>query len=297
MLSLLFFLIILSILIVVHEFGHFIIAKRAGVKVEVFSLGFGPKLFGVKKQDTEYIICAFPLGGYVKLAGDSWQEYKGNSDEFLQKPLWVRARILAAGSICNYLLAFLCLWVVFFIGYPMLTSKVGEPIKDMPAIQAGVEKDDLIMAVDGQRIKYWDDLQKIIQKKESSVLLTVLRKDKTLQIRVPVQKKGITGIWGDKNNVGVIGVIPTGEAERVRHGFAQSFFLGAQKLLELSFVTCKGIVWLLLRKMSVRESVTGPIGIFFITKGAISMGISAVLNMMAILSLSLSIFNLLPLPI
>ena len=298
MLSLFIFVVILSILIVIHELGHFILAKRVGVKVEVFSLGFGPKLFGYKHKGTEYALRLFPLGGYVKLAGDSWEDYKGKPWEYLAQPAKQRAKILVAGSGFNYVLAFLCFWLVFYVGFPMFTSVVGELLKDMPAQTAGIKSGDKITSVDNQPVIYWDDLQNIIQKKGGSTIsLSVLRKGETLKIDVPVQKKEIATVWGNKQSIGLIGITPSGDFIKVRHGFIKSFFLSIQRTAELTYITLKGIVWLILRKISLKESVTGPIGIFFIAKGAIKVGFSACLHMMAILSLSLSIFNILPLPI
>ena len=105
--SILIFIIVLSILVLVHEFGHFIVAKRMGVRVEQFSLGFGPKIFGWKRANTEYSICAIPLGGYVKLAGDNPEEFKGQPDEYLAKSVGQRARIIFSGPLLNYVLPIL----------------------------------------------------------------------------------------------------------------------------------------------------------------------------------------------
>ncbi len=103
-----YFLIVIGILVFVHEFGHFIMAKRAGVRVEKFSLGMGPKLFGYKKGDTEYMLSALPLGGYVKMAGENPdEEPTGAADEFQSKTVWQRAKIAATGPLTNILLAFL----------------------------------------------------------------------------------------------------------------------------------------------------------------------------------------------
>src|SRR4030043_400000 len=113
MISLIIFLFILGVLIVVHEFGHFIAAKKAGVKVEQFSLGFGKKIISVKKNETEYSISAVPLGGYVKLAGDNLDEYKGNPGEYLYQPVFKRFGIIFCGPLLNYLLGFLFFWMIF----------------------------------------------------------------------------------------------------------------------------------------------------------------------------------------
>src|SRR5512146_186387 len=125
--TLIYFLIVIGILVFVHEFGHFIMAKRAGVRVEKFSLGMGPKLFGYKKGDTEYVLSALPLGGYVKMAGENPdEEPTGAADEFQSKSLWQRAMIAATGPLTNILLAFIMGPLVFMIGtYAEGPAKVG----------------------------------------------------------------------------------------------------------------------------------------------------------------------------
>src|SRR3989338_2412496 len=102
MLTFLLFLFILGVLIIVHEFGHFIAAKRIGIKVHEFSLGFGPKIFSKKGKDTEYNVCLIPLGGYVKLAGDNLEEYKGRGDEYLTQPVGKRFWVIFCGPLLNY---------------------------------------------------------------------------------------------------------------------------------------------------------------------------------------------------
>src|SRR4030042_1455801 len=150
MITFLIFIFILSILIIVNEFGHFIAAKSAGVRVEKFSLGFGPQLLKKKRDNTEYSLSAIPLGGYVKLAGDNLEEYKGKSFEYLAKTPGERFRIIFFGPLLNYILGFLCLWLIFFVGYPTLTTKVGGLIDGFGAKVAGLEVGDKIIAVDGK---------------------------------------------------------------------------------------------------------------------------------------------------
>lgn len=299
LISIFSFTVILGLLVLVHELGHFIMAKRAGVRVEVFSLGLGPKIATLlKRSDTEYIISLFPFGGYVKLAGENWEGYKGNNWEYLSKPINKRAKILAAGSLFNYIFGFLCLWLVFCIGYPNLTTKIGGFVKGMPAETADLQALDKILSVDNQKVLYWDDMQKAIQDKEGgSVNLLVQRKDEVREIKVPIQRKELTTPWGSKKTVSAIGIVPAGEFVKVRHGPLKALKLSVVKLYELTRDTYKGVVWMLLGKMSVKESVIGPVGIFFGIKGAISAGISAVLYTMAIISASLAIVNLLPIPV
>ena len=118
--SVLIFATVLSILVIVHEWGHFITAQSLGVKVEKFALGFGPKLFSTIKDGTEFMVCAIPLGGYVKMAGDERSGCKGQKEEYFSQPVGHRALIVLMGPVVNYILAYLCFCFVFLFGYPTL---------------------------------------------------------------------------------------------------------------------------------------------------------------------------------
>ena len=297
--SILIFIAVLSVLILVHEFGHFIVAKRMGIRVEQFSLGFGPRIFSWKKGNTEYTICAIPLGGYVKFAGDNSEEFKGQPDEYLAKSTGQRARVILYGPLLNYLLAFLCFWLIFFVGFPNLTCRVGGLIENLGAAKAGVEVGDKILAIDGQDIKIWQDLQRIIQDKPEGEVVRILisRNNQQLQVPVRIEQEKIDTIWGGKKSVGLIGIKPAGEFITVRYGLIKSFFMGGSRLLEFTWLTLKSLVWMALGKISFRQSVTGPLGIFYITKQAADLGFIPLIQVVAIISMSLAIFNLLPLPV
>lgn len=293
------FILILSLLIIVHEFGHFIAARRNGVRVEQFSLGFGPRIFKKKKGDTEYSLSLIPLGGYVKMGGDSQSEYKGRPDEYLSKPCGRRFEIIFFGPFLNYLLGFLFFWLILFIGYPGLTSKVGGLIDGYGAKEAGLQAGDYIIAVDGNKVALWEDLQRQIRerKTKSNVAVDVLRGNKELKFNVLIRDKVMDNQLGEKRALGIIGISPFDETVEVRHGFFESAYLGFQKTINLTVMTYKGLWMLASGKMSMRDSMTGPLGIFFITSKAAKSGIIAVMHLIAVLSVSLAIFNLLPLPI
>ena len=299
MFSVVVFIIVLSILILVHEFGHFIVAKRMGVRVEQFSLGFGPRIFGWKKADTEYTICAIPLGGYVKLAGDNPEEFKGQPDEYLAKSVGQRVRIILYGPLLNYVLAFLCFWLIFFLGFPNLTCRVGGLVENFGAQEAGIQVGDEILAVDGQGVGIWQDLQKIIQNKPGDEVVSVLisRNNQEFQIPVKVRQEIIDTIWGEKKSIGLIGIKPAGEFIKIRYGLIKSFFMGGERLFYFTGLTLKSLVWMVLGKVSFRQSVTGPLGIFYITREAAHLGFIPLIQVIAVISMSLAIFNLLPLPV
>lgn len=299
MLSLFIFLFILGILIIVHEFGHFMMAKKMGVLVEKFSLGFGPQLIRKKRNDTEYSVSAILLGGYVKMAGDNLEEFKGNADEYFAKPPGKRFWIIIFGPLLNYILGFLCFWLIFFIGYPTLTTKVGDLMDGFGAQAAGIQAGDKIIAVDGKRVDYWEDLQSAIQSKKEAteVQLSVLRDNQEYTIDVNIKEQTIDDALGQKRNVGLLGIIASDEFVEIRHGFFESFFLGLNKTLGLTTLTFKSLGMMVTGKLSMKDSVTGPLGIFYITSKAAKLGVIAILHLMAALSVSLAIFNLLPLPI
>lgn len=299
MLSVLVFLFILGLLITVHEFGHFIIAKKSGVRVEKFSLGCGPALLTRKKNGTEYSICAIPFAGYVKLAGETKEEYKGKPDEYFSKPTGKRFLIIFFGPLLNYILGFLCFWIIFFLGYPTLTTKVGGLLENFGAKEAGLQVGDKILAVDGQKVTTWEALQGIIQDKKDSdeVSLLVSRDDKEFNLGVAIKEKEMDDQLGERRSVRLLGITPYDEVIKIRHGFISSFILAANKTKQLTVITYKGLWRMLTGNLSIRESVTGPLGIFIITSKVANMGPIAVLQLIAILSISLCLFNLLPLPV
>lgn len=299
MVGLLIFLFIFGLLIIVHEFGHFIMSKRIGVRVEKFSVGLGGELFKKKKGDTEYCVSAIPLGGFVKLAGDSLEEYTGKPDEYLAQPPGKRFWIIFFGPLLNYLLAFAVFWLIFFTGFPVLTTKIGKVLDDYGAKEAGLEAGDKIIAVDGKGVEFFEDLQKIIQEKNESqtVELLVRRNQTEFKREVKIKQKDIQDQLGKKYSIGLIGIAPSDDLVIVRHGILESFTLGAKRTWDMTVLTYKGLWSMLTGKLSIRESMTGPLGIYFITSKAASRGVAAVLHLVAVLSLSLAIFNLLPLPI
>jgi regulator of sigma E protease len=165
--SIFFFLLLLSILVIAHELGHFWIARRLGVRVMRFSVGLGPEITGFTRGDTRYSISAIPFGGYVKFAGDNpEEETSGASDEFLSKPVWVRAAIVLGGPLMNYLLAILVYaGVLFFAGEETIdTTRIGEVAKDTTASSMGMQPDDVVKSVNGKPIETWEEFGKEISK-------------------------------------------------------------------------------------------------------------------------------------
>jgi regulator of sigma E protease len=165
-------IVVLGVLIFVHELGHFVVAKLSGVRVLVFSLGFGPKLCGVRLGETEYILSAIPLGGYVKMLGEGKGEEEDEEAElseeeqqgsYAHKGPWRRMAIIVAGPLTNILFAALVFAVVYLFGVPSLVPVVGEVNYEMPAYSAGFRPGDRIISIDGKKIETWDELSSTIR--------------------------------------------------------------------------------------------------------------------------------------
>ncbi len=274
-------------------------AKKAGVNVEIFSLGFGKKLFGIKKGDTEYIISIFPFGGYVKLAGDNPAERKGTPDEFLSKSALKRFFVIAAGPVTNYIFAFFLFTAIFVMGSPSLTTRVGRLLPDYPAAKSGIKTDDLIFEIDGKKVKYWDDLVGIIQGNTEGAGLDfkVKRQGRVMNFKIAPKVIKTKNIFGQKITTGIIGIAPREEIVFVRHNLAEAVFLGGRRLFALTALTYKGLWLLVTGGLPVKESVTGPIGIAFLIGEAAKLGIVQLLIIMAHINIALAVFNLLPFPI
>jgi regulator of sigma E protease len=206
--TLLAFLFVLGVLIFVHELGHFLAARRLGVRVITFSLGFGPKLVKVVRGDTEYCISAVPLGGYVKMAGENPDDPRsGNPDEFLSKTKWERFQILIMGPVMNIVLAVVVLAVVLAQGadVPAFQDEppvIGSVTPDSPAAKVGIQRGDRIVSVSGRAVATWDQLFIAIGTRPNrDVPLTLLRNGQTVPVTVHTTAQG-------KYEVGDIGVLP-----------------------------------------------------------------------------------------
>lgn len=208
MTTLLAFLFVLGVLIFVHEAGHFLAARRVGVRVLTFSLGFGPKVLKFTRGDTEYCVSAIPLGGYVKMAGENPDDPRsGKPDEFMSKTKWERFQVLIAGPAMNIILAVLILAFVLAQGttvpaYQDEAPVVGSVVPGSPAEQVGLQRGDRILTVAGDTIETWQDLFIAIgTRPDRSVPLTVLRDGRRLDLDVRPNAEG-------RYEIGNIGVLP-----------------------------------------------------------------------------------------
>ena len=304
----LIFAFILGLLIVVHEAGHFFMARRLGVRVEEFAFGFGPKLLGWKNGDTEYRVCAIPLGGYVKMAGDERPNCKGERDEFFSKPVGHRALIVLLGPVVNYLVAYLCFVVVFLIGAidldassKAVPAKVGKVMAGSAAQEAGFLNDDMVVMIDGKKIANWAEMQDTVMASGGKTLNVVVERsgqDVTLKASPRLEKT--RDIFGKEHQVARIGIQPR-QLEKAdhlvvkRYGFFEACAKGAEELGTITVKTYAALWEIVTGQRSAKEGVTGLIGIFFIVKFAAAIGFSFLLHIIGVISASLAIFNVLPL--
>ena len=291
-------LLMLGFLVVVHEAGHFLVARWSGVRVLRFSIGFGPRLMSWKRGHTEYALSAIPLGGYVKMAGEQRGEQSHEPWEYLSKSIGTRAKIVLAGPFVNYLVALVSLWVVFVIGYPELLPVVGKVMDGMPAQAVGLRSGDRIQAIDGRAIQTWDEMTKLIYASPDRPLTFRIHRGADVQtLTITPRQKAITDLLGRPKTVGLIGVGPSGEFQTFRVGPLAAIGRTIKQQNELVGQTILALWLMVTGKLSMRESVTGPIGIVLMTSEAVRMGFSPVLFLAGILSLSLAIFNVFPIPI
>lgn len=295
MITILAFLFVISLLILVHELGHFITAKIFGVTVISFSLGYGPKIFSTFWRETEFSIRMLPLGGYVKMAGmegnliEGYQEVQTPPKKrFDQKPLWQRSLIVTAGPVMNFLLSIFLVSLVFGIaGAPTGGLVVSEVLPGGPAEKAGIQPGDVLLAVNSQPIQ---DLEKVVQIISSqggkSITLTVRRSGQELDFAVVPE-------WNEEEQRALIKVIFGRENQKLN--LWQAFLKGTQTVTNWFVLSFIGILYTILGKIPFEA--TGPLGIAQMAGQAASFGFLNLLMFSAVISVFLAIFNLMPIPV
>ena len=279
--------IIFGVLILVHEMGHFLLAKATGVCVHEFSLGFGPRLGGFKVGETVYNIRLFPLGGFVRMAGmEPREENVPPAKSFKHKPLWARMAIVLAGPLMNFFLAVVLLAVVFLAqGLPTPTTRILEVLPGEPAAKAGLQKDDRIVALNGREVASWDALVKEISARPGeTVTLTVVRDGTTREIRVVPA--------ADAAGRGRIGVYPVPEPRRV--GVGTAVVAGADYTVRLTWMIIDFIGKMIVHQAPV--DVGGPVRVVAEIGKVANLGVLPLVQLAAFLSINLGLFNVLPIP-
>jgi regulator of sigma E protease len=292
--------ILLGVLIFVHELGHFLMAKRAGVGVLKFSLGFGPRLIGKTIGETEYLLSLIPLGGYVKLLGESPDEELSAEEEkksFLKQSVRKRIGIVAAGPIFNLLLAILIFTVVNMIGLPVLTAEIGGLQDDSPAMSAGIKAGDQITAIEGESVQKWDEISERVSESQGKPIRITLRRDSSsLSITVTPKLAKTTSVFGEATEGYKIGISPAGRTVIERKNPPSAFWTGLRQTWMIGKLTVVSIVKMFQGIVSPK-SLGGPIMIAQIAGSQVKEGIIPFILFMALLSINLAILNLLPVPV
>jgi regulator of sigma E protease len=300
MLSVISAIIALGALIFIHELGHFIFAKLFRVGVDKFSLGFGPKIIGKKVGETEYLLSALPLGGYVKMVGEGEDVELAEADKarsFAGKPPLQRIVIVAAGPVFNLLFAYLIFIVVYMVGVPAATTRIGEVVKDKPAARAGILEKDLVTAINGKPVDRWEELSKTIAEgKGQPVELQVQRGKQTLNFRITPEKRTAKNLLGDMVTTPVLGIVSAGEIVIDRFGPLEAFVRGSAQTWNVVKITVLSLVKLVERAIPL-DTIGGPIMIVKMAGQQAAEGSVSFLAFVALLSVNLGILNLLPVPI
>ena len=289
---------VLGVLIFVHELGHFLVAKRAGVSVLKFSLGFGPKIAGFTRGGTEYLLSAIPLGGYVKMLGEDPKEEVADLERsFSAKPIGWRSLIILAGPGSNFLLAIAIFWVVFMVGVPTLTTKVGEVMEGFPAREAGLLQGDRIVAIEGQPIEKWEELAKQIhQSPGRPVRLTVEREGQRFDVALAPKATKQKNLFGEEQEIGLLGIAPAEEFLTERTNPITAFGRAVYKTYDLSILILITF-GKLLQGVVPAKTIGGPLLVAQMAGEQARLGILKLLFFTALLSINLAILNLLPIPI
>ena len=293
-------LLVLGVLIIIHEFGHFLACRMTGVRVEKFSIGFGPEIFSWQGRETRYAISLLPLGGFVKPAGESISEVDAagmKPGDYLAAPLLARIFIVVAGVLMNYLLAFVLFTAIFLMGRPVPGTMIGGFVEGYPAKASGLQVGDKIVAVDERSVKSWPELTAALEHLPSSnVRLNIERGGQPMNIELAPKVESIKDVFGKLHEIKRLGITPDPQASQFeKFGLLDALHHAWETEWFLTTMTHKAIFYLLMGKLSMK-TISGPIGIITMTGNAAHLGLPYLLQLTATLSVSLAVINLLPIP-
>lgn len=289
----------------VHELGHFVAAKKMGVRVDEFGLGFPPKLIGIRKGETLYSLNLLPLGGFVRIKGETGED-KDDPDSFSHKKIWQRSIILFSGVAMNFVTAIILVAIGFMIGLPLplddaesfAKAKISDPriqvvsiLKDSPAEQADLAVGDVILKINDQSFAELEQLQGFLEEREGAVSVVVKRGQEELARTIETKRLAETGKFG--LGVGLVksGIVSFPWHLALWHGLERSVFI--TKEVVIAFYT---LFKNLIVGQQIAVDVSGPVGIAIITGQVTKLGFVYILQFMALLSINLAVINILPFP-
>ena len=295
-------IVVLGGLIFFHELGHFVLARGLGMGVSIFSLGFGPRLVGLKRGKTDYRICVFPLGGYVQLVGqgpdDELPEGFTPEESFSFRPPWQRMVVVLAGPIFNFLLAWFIFWGLSLShGVQEMLPIIGQITANSAAEEVGLQPGDKILTVDGREIAIWEDLvQRIEANTGAPMELAVERGSEVLLIKVTPKLQEKQNLFGEIKTVPMLGISPKGEWVTRHLNIFSAALHGAKQIWEFSGLMLTGIVKLIERVIPWTD-MGGVILITEMIHKEAQTGLVNLLALAALISINLGILNLLPIPV
>ncbi len=295
------FILVLSGLIFVHELGHFLVARGLGIRVLKFSIGFGPRVWGIVKDKTDYCISAVPLGGFVKMLGEVPDEPVDEADipvSFSHRPVWHRAAVVIAGPLFNLLFAWLVfVLILLFYGDPVMLPEIGQVQPDSPAAAAGITAGDRILSVNGVEVNSWDDVSDRIKGSDGRpVTLLLDRKGRAVSVTVVPKLKTLKNVFGEDVQVPVIGVVASGNLVVEKVNPFSALWKGFVRTWDMIVLTVEGFIKIFENVVPV-SSLGGPIMIAQMAGQQAEQGMLNLFFFMAILSINLGILNLLPVPV
>lgn len=307
------FLFVLTIVVFFHELGHFLVARWCNVKVDAFSVGFGRELIGkTDKQGTRWKLSLIPLGGYVKFAGDENAASVPDRDRvaamsaeeretaFIAKPVWQRAAVVAAGPFANFLLAIAIFAFIFLTFGKTVTTPVVDSVQpDSAAEIGGLMPGDMVLSVDGRKIETFNELQRIVSASaDVPLVLEVGRGNAVETLTVTPQYREITDNFGNRQRIGLLGVTRSieqddlihkefGPLEAVAEGTKDTFYVAGRTL---------DYIWGVISGREAADQLGGPIRVAQVSGQVATQGIVPLLSLAAILSISIGLINLMPIP-
>ena len=292
------FLLVLSFLVFFHELGHFLAARYFGVKVHVFSIGFGKQLFAKEWKGTTWQFALIPLGGYVRMKGQDDTkpgiEEEGNDSYNTKKP-WQRIVILFAGPFANFILAAVLYFFIAVLGASALAPQVGKVLENSPAQQAGILAKDEILKINNTEITTWNDIGKVIVNTQGPLKFYLKRDDKYFAKTINPYISDSQNMFKEKIKKRMIGISPSGKVINLDLSFGESLVFAYEKTIFASTMIFQG-VQKLIQGIIPSSEIGGVITIGKVISDASESSIIALLSITALISVNLGVLNLLPIP-
>lgn len=292
--TIIYFILILGIVVLIHEFGHFIFAKKAGIYVYEFSIGMGPQLFKFyrKNDETEYSIRLLPIGGYVQMAGEDMEEEESDipkEKQMTNKKWYQRFLTIIAGILFNFLLAIVIFFIVGLVnGVPTDTTTVAEVTKDSAALEAGLQSGDVIEKINGKTILSSDHLMLLVQVNGKETMDVVVDRDgKEVALEITPKKVEVDDQVTYQYGFSLNNTVVHNFFVAVKYGFTKMFSLLHQMILIIGY--------LIIGKLSL-SSLAGPVGIYTVVEQSAEAGLMSLVYLVGFLSLNVGFINLLPIP-